>query len=286
MRKLIKSGFFAGLFALTALGGCATVSSLSTRHETAARIGAAAGMSERVIPAGIFNLTTWARVQKPGAPVDIYIEGDGLAWLGKYTKSLNPTPPDPLALRLAAADKAANVIYMARPCQYTGWNKRGACPDIYWTTGVAAPEVIAAYSQALDDIKKHYHVTGFNLIGYSGGAAVAVLVSAQRNDVLSIRTVAGNTDYAVFTAIHKVSPLKDSIDPVSIASKIARIPQRHFIGGEDTIVPEAVFDGWKHASGTYACVHETVVNGNSHEKGWVKKWPSLLDIPLSCFIVP
>ncbi len=286
LRRLGKSGFFSGILAVAALCGCATVSSLSMRKETAGRIGAVAGMHMYVIAAGIFNLTTWARVQKPGAPVDIYIEGDGLAWINKYTKSLNPTPPDPMALRLAAEDPAPNVIYMARPCQYTGWNGTGSCPDVYWTSGVAAPEVIAAYQQALDGIKAHYHVTGFNLIGYSGGAAIAVLVAARRSDVLSIRTVAGNTDYAVFTAIHDVSPLKDSIDPASAAEKVARIPQRHFIGGEDTVVPAAIFDGWKKSSGAYACVHETVVKGNSHEKGWVKAWRSLLAMTLSCHAAP
>ncbi len=281
-----KSSLFSGFLALTVLGGCATVSSLSVRHETAARIAASAGMHERVVHAGIFNLTTWQRIEKSSAPVDLYIEGDGLAWLGKYTKSPNPTPPDPVALRLAAEDPAPNVIYMARPCQYTGWNESGPCLDIYWTSGVTAPEVIAAYNQALDGIRKDYNVTGFNLVGYSGGAAIAMLVAARRHDVLSIRTVVGNTDYAAFVAIHNVSPLKDSIDPTSVASEIAGIPQRHFIGGKDSVVPQDVFDGWKRASGTYFCMHETVVVGNSHEKGWARKWPSLLRIPVFCNSVP
>lgn len=265
--------------AIICLSGCAT---LASRHDTAAEIAASAHMNERVLSAGVFNLTAWERVQKPEAPADVYIEGDGLAWLDKYTKSLNPTPPDPLALRLAAADKNENVIYLARPCQYTGWNREGACPDLYWTSGSAAPEVIVAYQQALDGLKARYHLTGFNLIGYSGGAAIAVLAAAGRQDVLSIRTVAGNTDYDAFAAFHKVSPLKDSIDPVTVAVNVAHVPQLHFIGGKDKVVPEAVYNGWNQASGESPCIHSKLILANDHAKGWVEAWPELLAVPVLC----
>jgi len=268
------------LLTMTILSGCGASSSLSTRHETAAGIAGAAGMNERILQTKVFNLTTWERIQQPGTVADIYIEGDGLAWLDKYRKSMNPTPPDPLALHLAAADKNVNVIYVARPCQYTGWNGNGGCPDIYWTTGSAAPEVIAAYNQALDDIKTRYRMTGFNLVGYSGGAAIAVLVAAGRQDILSLRTVAGNTDYAAFTSVHEVSPMQDSIDPISAAPAIAHIPQQHFIG------EKAIFDGWKQASGTSPCVHSTIVPDNTHDKGWAEKWPDLLALPFSCTSTP
>jgi len=264
------------------LSACAANSSIETRHDTAAGIAASAGMTERVLQSGIFNLTAWERVQQPGAVADIYIEGDGLAWVSKYRASMNPTPPDPLALHLAAEDKISNVIYIARPCQYTGWTGEGACPDLYWTTGTAAPEVIAAYEQALSGIKTRTQVTGFNLIGYSGGAAIAVLVASKRSDVLSIRTVAGNTDYAAFTAVHEVSPIKDSIDPATAAALDSHIPQQHFIGENDKVVPRDVFEGWKQASGATNCVHATIVPGNTHEKGWAEKWPELLSQPVTC----
>src|SRR3989338_3420577 len=91
------------------LAGC-SISSLSARHDVAAGIARKAAMTERVIKAGVFNLTAWERISQPGVPVAIYVEGDGLAWLNKRTKSLNPTPPDPLTLRLAAEDQSANVV--------------------------------------------------------------------------------------------------------------------------------------------------------------------------------
>jgi hypothetical protein len=273
--------FIITLLAANILGGCA-LNSLSARHDVAAGIAGTAALAERAIPAGVFNLTAWERVSKADAPVDIYIEGDGLAWLNTRTKSLNPTPPDPLALRLAAADRSDNVVYIARPCQYTGWNGAGACPDIYWTNGRTAAEVIYAYNQALDNIKSLYGVSGFNLVGYSGGAAVAALVAAGRADILSLRTVAGNTDYTAFSAIHAVSPLNASLNPVDAAAKLARLPQQHFIGGEDTVVPPEIFNSWKQASGDTTCIQSAVIPGSAHEKGWVEKWPELLNAPLAC----
>lgn len=258
------------------------MSSIDVRHEIASGIAGRAGMEENIIPAGMFNLTTWEHVRKLGAPANIYIEGDGIAWVNKYTVSTNPTPSNPIALRLAGADRSDNVIYIARPCQYSGWNRGGACPELYWTTGVAAPEVIAAYQQALGDIKERYNIQSFNLIGYSGGAAIAVLVAGMRTDVTSIRTVAGNTDYDTFTSIHNVTPIKDSLRPTTAAMRLSATPQRHFIGGKDKVVTPEIFEAWKKASADSPCVHGFTVPSNTHEEGWTEMWPALLATPLSC----
>lgn len=42
----------------------------------------------------------------------IHIEGDGLAWINSSTPSSDPTPTNPLALRLALLDTAPSV-YLA-----------------------------------------------------------------------------------------------------------------------------------------------------------------------------
>ncbi|MBI3441098.1 MAG: alpha/beta hydrolase [Proteobacteria bacterium] len=276
---MVIKRFILTLLAVVSLSGC----SLASRHAKAVEIADPASMVERIIPAGMFELTVWERISKRNAPVDIYIEGDGLAWLDAHTKSRNPTPPDPLALRLAAADKADNVVYIARPCQYTGWNRSdAACSDLYWTNGRTAPEVMQAFQAALENIKARYNTTGINLVGYSGGAAVAVLVAADRTDVLSLRTVAGNLDYTTFSTFHTVSPMDASINPITVAGKLSHIPQRHFIGSEDKIVPPIILDSWKHNSGTTPCVQSMTVVSATHDKGWVEKWPELLGMAPSC----
>jgi hypothetical protein len=265
------------LVLIAALSACAH--SLEARREAADDIAARAGMRARVIAAGMFDLAAWERIGKPGAAARVYIEGDGKAWRTRFEKSVNPTPADPVALRLAAADVSDNVVYIARPCQYEGG---AACTDSYWTEARTAPEVIAAFEKALDDIKARDGVTGFELVGYSGGAAVAVLAAAQRTDILSIRTVAGNLDYAAFSALHDTSAISASLAPEDVAMKIAHIPQLHFTGGEDAVVPEEIFEGWKKASDGAPCVQDTVVPGNDHQKGWDSGWAALLKITPHC----
>ena len=182
----------------------------------------------------------------------------------------------PMFMREEVADR------IARPCQYSGWKKEGSCPDLYWTNGRFSPEVIAAYHDTLNNIKAMYKITGFNLVGYSGGAAIAAILAGERDDVLSLRTVAGNLDHEAWTQYHKISPLDQSINPVTYAAKDAHIPQHHFIGGRDTIVPPSLVQNWRQASGPTDCVHYTLIPENDHEKGWVEKWPELLKADLSC----
>ena len=55
--------------------------------------------------------------------VVVYIEGDGLSWIDRFTPSSDPTPKNPLAFKLAKLDPNQNVIYLARPCQYVQKNR-------------------------------------------------------------------------------------------------------------------------------------------------------------------
>lgn len=270
--------FFASLIFLTS---CSRVS-LDQRNETAQKIAAKAEMGQKVIKAKLFDLTTWGHVRNRYEPINIYIEGDGLAWMNKYKPSTNPTPVDPVALKLAALDGNDNVIYIARPCQYSGWNIDGYCSNLYWTSGRTAPEVIESFMAALDQIKEEYKDLGFNLVGYSGGAAVAVILASKRDDVKSVRTVAGNTAYEIMGAYHHISPMQASIDPISVAYEIRNIPQIHFVGGKDKVVPIDVFEKWSAVSENSPCVKSFTVGRAEHNRGWEDDWYKLQNMAPSC----
>lgn len=270
--------FFLLLPLLAALSACGR--SIPERTSLAAAIARDQLPIHATIPAGEFQLASYARVTAPGATARIYIEGDGLAWLASREPSLNPTPTDPIALRLAARDPAANVVWLARPCQYEGFS--ADCDQAFWTGKRFAPEVIDAYSQALDGLKQAHHFTGFELVGFSGGGAVAALLAAHRTDVVNLRTVAGNLDHDAFNALHKVSPMPSSLNPRDEAKKIARLPQLHFIGAKDEVMPQVVFDSFANAAGNSPCIHHAVIDGATHEDGWDKAWPQLLAQPVTC----
>ena len=233
-----------------------------------------------------FLLTAYEKVKVSGGVANIYIEGDGHAWLSKKIPSLDPTPKNPVALKLARQDEAQNVIYLARPCQYINKSAKtfdgSACDKKYWTSHRFAPEVIEAMSAALDDIKHRYNITGFNIIGFSGGGNVAALLAARRNDVLSLRTVAGNLDNDLQNKIHNVSAMSHSLNAIDIAKKINHIPQIHFIGSDDKIVSVQLYESYKKASGVTKCVESLMVQNAGHTKNWDSMWKSLLEKSVHC----
>lgn len=262
--------------------GCAGTG-VPMRHEVAQRLAAPSWMVEREIAAGPFSLTAYERMHTRHAPADVYIEGDGIAWMSKNRPSLNPTPQNPVALHLATRDKADNVAWLARPCQYTGLlEKDKPCDSAYWTDKRYALEVVAAYNEALDDIKARYDIENFNLIGFSGGGTIAALLAAQRPDVVSLRTVAGNLDHRAHSAFHNVSVLENSLNPPMFADKLANVPQVHFIGGQDEVVPPAVLHSYLQALGPSSCVEYQFIQEAAHEEGWVDKWPELLKTMPTC----
>ncbi len=256
-------------------GGC----SFTPRAEIAARLAESGGLRRVEIAAGPFILTAFARVTQKGRPATVYIEGDGHAWLGRHTPSLDPTPDDPVGLKLAARDGGPNVIYLARPCQYSRMAAPVACPVKYWTAARFSPVVIKTMNDELDILKQHYGFGKINLAGYSGGGAVSVLLAARRHDVATLRTVAGDIDSAVMGQMHGLSPLTGSLAPEDAERAIAHIPQIHFIGGKDTVITPAIYQGYKEMSGQGACVARHIVADATHNGGWARVWPALLKEP-------
>ncbi len=284
MRKNLKTPkttltLLLGLLSLTA---CANYG-MGIRQDTAQRLAAPAFMVKREIPASPFLLTAYERVNNARKPVQVYIEGDGYAWISKKQRSLNPTPKNPVGLHLAAFDNAENVIWLARPCQYTGkLDENALCSSDYWGSKRYAPEVLKSFNRALNNIKGTYGVTEFHVIGFSGGGTIAALLAAERDDILSLRTVAGNLDHRAHSAFHNVSVLKNSLNPVDYAPTLSRIPQVHFIGGQDEVVPPKILHSYMQALGDTSCVHYEFIQEASHMKGWGNKWPELLKIKATC----
>ena len=183
-----------------------------------------------------FELLTCQKINKPGAILRIYIEGDGNAWKTRTVLSDDPTPRNPLALYLAMEDSSQNIVYIARPGQFPkdGYEK---VDSVYWSDKRFAKEVIESFNEVIDKIKKNAKANKIELIGYSGGGGIAVLVASGRNNVVSIRTVAGNLDHQALCKYHKASLLEGSLNPIDYAIRVKDIPQRHFVGSKDNIVP-------------------------------------------------
>ncbi|KXS53941.1 MAG: hypothetical protein AWU57_1676 [Marinobacter sp. T13-3] len=203
----------------------------------------------------------------------VYIEGDGLAWVTRSRPSADPTPIQPIGLQLALADPEPKAVYLARPCQYV---KSPACQPEYWLDKRFSPEIIEATGAALDELKVRYSATTLLLVGYSGGGAVAALLAAERDDVKALVTVAGNLDHEFWTNYHQISPLNGSLNPADRASGLARMPQWHFVGGSDAVIPPEALSAYTRQLPGSAPVVRVVKPDYGHQCCWVESWPTLI----------
>ncbi len=242
--------FFFCLFLGILCAGCASF----PREEVARQ-----GFKERILLVEGFRLFALVREEENGAPWSVFIEGDGQAWASRTRPSADPTPKNPVALRLALRDAAPNRLYLARPCQY---EKSEKCEVKYWTSHRFSPEIVRAMSAAIDRITR---AAPKHLIGYSGGGAIAALLASERGDVASLTTYAGNLDSAAFSDFHQVSPLTGSMNPKDQAASLKAVPQRHYVGSEDSIVPVSLVEGFIAAQGKGACAELVVIEGADHD---------------------
>lgn len=258
--------------------GCASIGCPGDRHEAADRVAAAGNFTKYSIQTNGFTLTAYGRFSRPGADLTVYIEGDGCAWISPARLSTDPTPARSLVLQMTALDRAANVAYLARPGQYGG-DAPGGCDPLYWSDRRFSPEVVEAMSEAMDRLRTAACSERVHLVGYSGGAAIAVLVASRRNDIASLRTVAGNLDTEAVNRHHGVTPLTGSLNPIDDARRVGGLPQRHFAGAKDSVVPPFIARSFLRQAGDPDDRRLVILKDVSHSRGWLEAWGELLTIP-------
>lgn len=196
------------------------------------------------------DIFTYQKISNPASPVHIYIEGDGHAFNGRGVPTDNPTPRGDFVRRLAFQDDGANVVYMARPCQYV---MSDSCNVSDWTDGRFSSAIIDSMASAIGFIAKSRPVV---LIGYSGGAMIGGLV-AEKYPELNITnwiTIAGVLNHSDWTEYFGDRPLSKSMN----LNTLPRINQTHYIATGDTVVPNHLSRKWVGSENLI------VVHGASH----------------------
>ncbi len=257
------------------LPACTSIPSPVARQHLADAMAAERDWRAIMLPAGSFDLVAYLPAKHElSETLTVYIEGDGFAWISSAQPSTDPTPRDPLALRLALAQPEGNAAYLARPCQYVDAEATG-CSSRYWTEMRFAPEVIAATNRAIDALKQQFGASRLALVGYSGGGAVAALVAAQRDDVELMVTVSGNLDHRAWTTHHRIRPLTGSLNPADHAEALRGIQQWHFVGGKDSNMPPELV--WAFAISFPERQRPTVLVEPEfdHHCCWADRWSAL-----------
>lgn len=262
------------------------------------QIAAKANMHKKLYKTNKFILTTYARSSNDNTnnhlPIVVYIEGDGKAWNSKYQLSKNPTPRKPLTLKLASLDPNENVIYIARPCQFTSLNLDLNCSSKYWSKARYSKEVVDSVNQVIDQFKNTVYQSNHNstlelhLVGYSGGATIAGLIAINRKDVKTLRTIAGNLDHDAVSDFHQTTKLNESLNLINFIEKISFLPQIHYIGQNDQIIPNYVVKNFvtsinklnKHLN--TSCATYKIFDNIDHYHGWEKTWERILNIMPKC----
>lgn len=267
------------IFLVLILTGCSLglgVISPEQRMENAERLAGLHGWRPMQLSVAPFTLVAFApEIVYSTEMLTVYIEGDGLAWISSSQPSTNPTPVRAVGLELALQHPGGGAVYLARPCQYVQEAEAGSCSATYWTVGRFAPELIDATNRAVDQLKQHFNASTIELVGYSGGGAVAALVAARRKDVSRLVTVAGNLDHDVWTNIHRVRALKSSLNPADAWQALLDVPQLHFVGAADKKVPRAVVESYQAHFPENNRPEIRVIDGFDHSCCWVENWAEL-----------
>lgn len=222
-----------------------------------------------------YSLLSAGPTSIPSKTLRIYFEGDGHAWEDRNTPSTDPTPLDPIALRLALADPSPSSVYIARPCQYPKLSSTANCKKSAWTNERFSDQIVRETNLAIDQLKTKYGADWLVFIGYSGGGTIAALCASKRNDVSLLATVAGNLSTDAWVNYHGLSPLIGSLNPLDSTVKLESIKQIHFVGSEDDIVPPFLAMEFVSYFPENSKPSIKIEKGFSHSEGWVKNWSKL-----------
>jgi pimeloyl-ACP methyl ester carboxylesterase len=207
------------------------------------------------------------------ARVTIYIESDGAPWRLPDEPPADPTPLKPFVMRMAIADQSSATAYLSRPCQYLNEAARRDCDPRLWMQARFSNEAVAATNQAVDQIKSSVAAAKVNLVGYSGGGAMAALVAARRRDVDCLVTVAAPLDTTAWTEALRVSPLDLSLNPADVAAQLSAVRQTHFRGLRDKLVPPATAHRFFMSAKPAAVLIDK--SDFDHQCCWSEEWREL-----------
>ena len=183
-----------------------------------------------------FTIAAWVKESNKTELFHIYIEGDGRAFTKSGYPSNNPTPHSVLMREMAFKDKATNVAYLARPCQFV---KDDICKQKDWTTERFSASAVDSIAEAVKQITGKRPV---ELYGYSGGALISGLIIENYPQIKVQKwiTYAGLLNHKSWTEKQNLAPLSGSMD----LEKLPDVPQIHYVGGKDKVIPPELSKQW------------------------------------------
>lgn len=204
----------------------------------------------------------------------VYIEGDGIPFRNRFQISKDPSPHNPLMLKLMEQDKTTS-LYLGRPCYFTHSNplmEDNLCDFHLWTDARYSAAVVTSMVDALRQHTKNHQYQGITLIGHSGGGTIATLMAVRMPEVDQLITLAGNLDTQAWTSLHHYSALRNSLNPADEIERAQPKKQIHFMGDKDDNIPPELAKDFLAKIGQQS----TILEGADHNCCWQIHWQELL----------
>lgn len=234
-----------------------------------------AGLEILHVTAGEFPSIVYLRLSAAANhandPLTIFLESDGIPWLGR-TPSDDPTPHQPVALEMLMRSPAP-AAYVTRPC-YNGLRSDKCNVDL-WTGARYSSEVVESMVATVREAQRRVGAERVALVGYSGGGALAVLIAERLENVASVVTVAANLDTDAWTDHHKYLRLSQSLNP-ALSDRPHPWPELHLRGANDLVVPPTTTEGY---FARYPRAQQRTIEGFDHVCCWVRDWPAINATP-------
>jgi hypothetical protein len=208
-------------------------------------------------------------LKRGAGPLFVFLEGDGAPWRGGVAPSEDPTTSHPVALEMLLRTPGAGA-YVGRPCYHRLEDPR--CTSDDWTHGRYSEAVVSSMADAVRQAAMLLDARGLEIVGYSGGGVLAVLIAERLDGVEGLTTIGANLDIDAWTAHHRYLPLERSLNPAR-SERAHPWREVHLQGARDTRVPPATTAEY---FARYPNAQRRIIDDFDHVCCWVEAWPQLL----------
>ncbi len=226
-------------------------------------------MKREVITGSRFQHVVYFKKGSVSKTLHIYLDGDGTPWIAGRPSN-DPTPKNPMVLKLMAQDKSP-AVYVGRPC-YHGI-KTGKCSSRFWLEDRYSEEVVNSLATVTKQLLEQGEYEKVSWFGHSGGGALAVLLASRFTQTKAVVTVAANLDLDAWAIYHGHNYLSGSLNPASLPPLPRSVLQRHYGGDKDKVVPPALMA----KAAAHLGSELIVINNYDHVCCWEKIWSTVLD---------
>ncbi len=228
-------------------------------------------MTRQIVMGSRFQHVLYTKAGSITKTLHIYLGGDGTPWVAGRPSN-DPTPSNPLMLRLMALDKSP-AIYLGRPC-YHGATTLGNCSSRFWLEQRYSEEIVVSLATVVKELLEQGRYEKISWFGHSGGGALAVLLAAKfPQTTASIVTISANLDLDAWAVYNGHDYLSGSLNPAALPPFPPSISQRHYAGDKDIIVPATLMSN----AATQLGSELIIIKNYDHICCWELIWSSILE---------